>query len=478
MSEPCDLSACEARRQIGRKALSPVELVESCIGRIEAVDGALNAMVTRCFERARSEASAAEDAVMRGDALGALHGLPLGVKDLNVTQGVRTTYGSPLYADNVPDTDERIIAVLRAAGAIVIGKTNTPEFGAGANTTNQVFGATGNPFDPKRICGGSSGGSAVALATGMAPLCTGSDTGGSLRTPASFCGIVSHRGTPGLVPSDMRGIGLSTYGVQGPMARNIGDCALMLSVMAANDCCDPLAGPVDAAALGVIEPVDLSSLRVAWSTDLGCMPVDNGIARLFEERIGLIASSFASCEQRAPAMTHALDAFWYIRGVHFLAAHADRYANQRDRLGPNVLSNYEAALEMTAEQIAWANAEQTRIFRDLQRFFADADILLCPGNSVPPFPLEQLFCDEINGQKTANYVEWLGVASAITLTGHPVTMLPLGLDHTGTPMGMQVVGPRRHADRFTLGVAAALEKILQTIPATKRPIPDPKALQS
>ena len=172
MSEPCDLSACEARRQIGRKALSPVELVESCIGRIEAVDGALNAMVTRCFERARSEASAAEDAVMRGDALGALHGLPLGVKDLNVTQGVRTTYGSPLYADNVPDTDERIITVLRAAGAIVIGKTNTPEFGAGANTTNQVFGATGNPFDPKRICGGSSGGSAAAVAAGVRPTWT------------------------------------------------------------------------------------------------------------------------------------------------------------------------------------------------------------------------------------------------------------------------------------------------------------------
>ena len=160
MTEPCDLSAREARRQIGRKALSPVELVESCIGRIDAVDGAVNAMVTRCFERARDEAKSAEEAVMRGDALGALHGLPLGVKDLNVTEGVRTTFGSPLHADYVPDRDERIIAVLRDAGAIVLGKTNTPEFGAGANTTNAVFGATGNPFDPKRICGGSSGGSA------------------------------------------------------------------------------------------------------------------------------------------------------------------------------------------------------------------------------------------------------------------------------------------------------------------------------
>ena len=232
MTEPCDLSAVEARRLIGRKALSPVELTDSCIARIEAVDGAVNAMVTRCIKRAREEAKAAEKAVSRGDELGVLHGLPMGVKDLNVTEGVLTTYGSPIHAGNVPAQDERIIAALRRAGAIVIGKTNTPEFGAGANTKNAVFGATGNPFDPTRICGGSSGGSAVALATGMAPICTGSDTGGSLRTPASFCGVVSHRGTPGLVPSDKRGIGLTTYNVQGPMARNVADTSLMLAAMA------------------------------------------------------------------------------------------------------------------------------------------------------------------------------------------------------------------------------------------------------
>ena len=232
MTEPCDLTAVEARRLIGRKALSPLELTDSCIARIEAVDGNVNAMVTRCFDRARSEAKAAEQVVARGDDLGLLHGLPMGVKDLNVTEGVLTTYGSPIHAENVPLEDERIIAALRKAGAIVIGKTNTPEFGAGANTKNAVFGATGNPFDPKRICGGSSGGSAVALATGMAPICTGSDTGGSLRTPASFCGVVSHRGTPGLVPSDKRGVGLTTYNVQGPMARNVADTSLMLAAMA------------------------------------------------------------------------------------------------------------------------------------------------------------------------------------------------------------------------------------------------------
>ena len=476
MTEPCDLTAVEARRLIGRKELSPLELTDSCIARIEAVDGNVNAMVTRCFDRARSEAKAAEHAVARGDDLGLLHGLPMGVKDLNVTEGVLTTYGSPIHAENVPLEDERIIAVLRKAGAIVIGKTNTPEFGAGANTKNAVFGATGNPFDPKRICGGSSGGSAVALATGMASICTGSDTGGSLRTPASFCGVVSHRGTPGLVPSDKRGVGLTTYNVQGPMARNVADTSLMLAAMAGNDPCDPLSGPVDTSSFVEIEDIDLSQIRVAWSTDLGCVPIDNDIARIFEERVGKIASSFKSCERRDPDMKRALDVFWIIRGVGFLAGRMDAYRNTPELLGPNVTSNVEAALKMTAEEIGWAHAEQTAIYRRFQHFFEDVDVLLCPGNSVPPFPVEQLYCDEINGVKTANYVEWLGIASAITLTGHPVTMVPTGLDQTGAPLGMQVVGPRRHADRFTIGVAAAVERVFQGMADTRRPIPDLEAL--
>ena len=478
MTEPCDLTAVEARRLIGQKALSPVELTDSCIRRIEAVDGSVNAMVTRCFERAQLEAKAAEAAVTQGNALGALHGLPMGVKDLNVTEGVLTTYGSPMHGENVPAKDERIIAALREAGAIVIGKTNTPEFGAGANTKNAVFGATGNPFDPSRICGGSSGGSAVALATGMAPICTGSDTGGSLRTPASFCGVVSHRSTPGVVPSDKRGIGLTTYNVQGPMASTVADTSLMLSAMAGNDPSDPLSGPLDANIFRTVEGIDLSGLRVAWSTDLGCAPMDNELARIFEERVGMLASSFKSCERRDPDMPDALDVFWVIRGVGFLAGRLEAYKNNRDKLGPNIISNVEAGLKMTAEEIAWANAEQTAIYRRFQEFFEDIDVLLCPGNSVPPFPVEQLYCDEINGKKTANYVEWLGIASAITLTGHPVTLIPTGLDHTGTPFGMQVVGPRRHSDRFTIGTAAAIERVFQGMPATQRPLPDLAALRN
>ncbi len=229
MTEPCDLTAVEARRLIGTKQLAPSELLESCIGRIESVDHAVNAMVARDFDRARATARLADQAVVRGDALGPLHGLPIGIKDLEETGRLVTTHGSPIFRDYIPAEDERIVADARKAGAIVVGKTNTPEFGAGANTRNAVYGATGNPFDPSRSCAGSSGGSAVALATGMAPLCTGSDTGGSLRNPAAFCGIVGFRPTPGLVPSDKRGIGWTPLPVLGPMARTVGDTALLLA---------------------------------------------------------------------------------------------------------------------------------------------------------------------------------------------------------------------------------------------------------
>jgi amidase len=240
-TEPCDLTATEARRLIGRKALSPVELLESCLARTAAVNPAVNAMVALDTERARAAAKAAEQAVMAGRSLGPLHGLPVGIKDLEETAGLRTTYGSPIFADFVPEADCGMVARIRAAGGIVIGKTNTPEFGAGANTRNRVYGATGNPFGNTRSAAGSSGGSAVALATGMAPLCSGSDTGGSLRNPAAFCGIVGYRPSPGLVCSEKRAHGWSPLPVLGPMARSVADACLLLSAMASDDARDPLA---------------------------------------------------------------------------------------------------------------------------------------------------------------------------------------------------------------------------------------------
>ena len=244
MSEPCDLDAVTARRLMGQKALSASELLQSCIARIEAVDHAVNAIPERCFDRARDEARRADAAVMAGDTLGALHGLPLGVKDLEDAEGLRTTFGSPIFSDNVAAADQRSVAAVRAAGAIVVGKTNTPEFGAGANTRNTVHGATGNPFDPTKSAAGSSGGSGVALATGMVPIATGSDTGGSLRNPAAFNGIVGFRPTPGLVPSEKRGLGWSNLPVLGPMGRTVPDLCLLLSAMVSDDARDPLATTV------------------------------------------------------------------------------------------------------------------------------------------------------------------------------------------------------------------------------------------
>ncbi len=294
MTEPCDLTAVEARRLIGRKALAPSELLASCIARVEAVDHAVNALVASDFDRARIAARAADDAVAHGAPLGPLHGLPLGVKDLEDTAGLRTTYGSPIFRDHVPAEDQRSIAAVRAAGAIVLGKTNTPEFGAGANTRNAVYGATGNPFDPVKSAAGSSGGSAAALACGMVPIATGSDTGGSLRNPAAFCGIVGFRPTPGLVPSEKRALGWSGLPVLGPMARTVPDVCLLLSAQVSDDARDPLATTVHGSRVRRGEdfaapaPIDLARLRVALTPDFGFAPTERHIAEVFADKTGLL----------------------------------------------------------------------------------------------------------------------------------------------------------------------------------------------
>ena len=478
MSRPCELSAREARRLIGRQQLSPLELVDDCISRIESVNPAVNAVVATCFDRARDEARKAEAAAAKGGDLGPLHGLPLGVKDLNVTEGVRTTFGSLIYKDHVPDRDERIIAALRRAGAIVLGKTNTPEFGAGANTVNKVYGPSRNPFDTARTCGGSSGGSAVALACDMMPVCTGSDTGGSLRIPAAFCGVVAIRGTPGLVPSDRRVIGLTTYSVQGPMARSVADAALMLSAMAGSDSCDPLARPLDPAVYADIEETDLSRLRVAFSADLGFAHVDHGIRDTFEQLVARIAPLFGAHERNDPPMQDATKVFWILRGMHFLAGQLDNYRAHKDLIGPNVTGNVEAGLAMKPEEFGWAYAESTRMYRRLQNYFRDFDALVCPTVAVPPFPVEQLYCSHINGVELDNYIQWADLTAGLTLTGHPVVSLPCGRDPTGTPFGIQVVGPRWHSDRFIIGVAAAIERALEDDTRFARPLPDIEALSA
>jgi amidase len=474
MPELCDLSAVELRRLIGAKAISPVELLASCRARIEGIDGALNAIVATCWERAEAEALAAERAVAEGERLGPLHGLPIGIKDLAFTAGLRTTRGSPQFAAFVPEGDERQVAAVRAAGAIVVGKTNTPEFGAGANTVNPVYGATGNPFDPEKTCAGSSGGSAVALATGMVPLATGSDMGGSLRNPAAYCGVVGFRPSPGLVPHEVRPIGWWPLGVQGPMGRNVPDTTLLFEAMAACDARDPLSFPQTPAARS--DAVDLASLRVVISEDLGFAPVDDGIRRVFRDAVAHLRGAFARSDDRDPLLDDsAHDAFEVNRAIHFLATHADTYRTRPLMLGPNIRANVEQGLAMSLADGARAMQAHTLLYQRFLEFMADYDALICPAMAVPPFPHAQLYVEAINGQPMRTYFHWLALAYGLTLTAHPVACIPCGRDHTGMPFGIQVCG-RRFGDRRTLAIAAALEQHLQSIPELARPLPDLDAL--
>ncbi|HVY17804.1 MAG TPA: amidase family protein [Rhodopila sp.] len=479
--QPCDLTAVEARRLIGARALSATELLESCIARIEAVDPAVNAVVARDFDRARATAKAADAATMRGDDLPPLHGLPLGIKDLLMTEGLASTMGSLLFKDNVPAKDDFLVARLRCAGANVIGKTNTPEFGAGANTRNAVYGATGNPFDPKKSCAGSSGGAAVALAAGMMPLCQGSDTGGSLRNPAAFCGIVGFRPTPGMVPAGARGMGWSGLPVLGPMARTVADAALLLSAMASDDAYDPLATTIHGKTVREptdvypLRPIDLSRLRVAVTPDFGFAPTEKHIRAVFAEKLGLFRSAFAVAEDASPDCSGTDEVFEILRATIFVGTHAEKVATTPDKVGPNVRANVEEGLRYSAQDVARAMTAQTAIYRRWQTFFERFDVILAPAITISPRSWRELYPAEIDGKPTRTYFHWLAMAYAVTVVGHPAVSLPVGLDRNGMPFGLQIVGPRG-GDAKVLRVAAALEALLAGDPRTARPVPDVAAL--
>jgi len=477
MTEPCDLSAVEARALIGQKKLASLELTESCIARIEAVDHAVNAMVARDFDRARAAARQADAAVARGDKLGALHGLPFGVKDLEDVGGLRTTYGSPIFRDHVPIADQGNVARIKAAGGIVLGKTNTPEFGAGANTRNAVYGVTGNPFDPSKSAAGSSGGSAVALATGMVPICTGSDTGGSLRNPAAFNGIVGFRPTPGLVPNEKRGHGWNPLSVLGPMARSVPDLCLLLGAMLGDDSRDALATSIHGMQVRRAEDfyppasLDLSSLRVALTPDFGFAPTEKIIASAFAEKTALCRHVFARAEDTSPDCSGTDEAFEVLRAVGFLASHLEKVKTRPQDVGPNVRANVEEGLRYSAQDVAHALTLQTQIYQRWQSFFQHHDVILTPAITISPRKWTELFPTEIDGQKTRTYFHWLALAYAVTLPGHPALSLPVGVDRNGMPFGLQIVGPRG-GDALVLRVAAELERLLAGEARTARPVPD------
>src|SRR6516225_1762372 len=372
------LSSVELRRRIGSKEISPVELMDAAIGRIEALNPAVNAIAATDFARARKLAARAEADARNGERLGPLHGLPTGIKDLHETAGLLTTYGSPLYRGFVPEKDAAMVALVRKAGAIIVAKTNVPEFGAGANTRNLVWGATGNPFDPELNAGGSSGGSAAALACDMLPVCTGSDTGGSLRIPASKCGVVGFRPSAGLVPNSRRLLGWTPISVVGPMGRDVEETALQLAATAGESAGDPLSYALDAHAFAFPAHVDPSTLRIGYTEDFGCCDVDPHIREVFRARMAALGRIVHTCEPVEFDLGDVHRCFDVIRAESFVAGLHSAYTRDPGALGPNTRANYEMGAAMTLADSAWAQAEQTRIFRRFQRAFSRYDVIVSP----------------------------------------------------------------------------------------------------
>jgi amidase len=470
------LSARELRALIGRRAVSPVELMDACIARIEALNPAINAIAATDFERARSAARAAEAAVMRGDPLGALHGLPLGVKDLKDTAGLLTTSGNIGRRNHVPARDNALVARLRAAGAIVTAKTNVPDMGAGANTRNPVWGATGNPFNPALNAGGSSGGSAAALAVDMLPLCTGSDTGGSLRIPAALCGVVGLRPSPGLVANDARPLGWSVISVLGPMARDVADTALMLDACCGLDARDPLSY-APASPAWPLAGVDLRSLRVGYTEDFGVCAVDPSIRRTLRDRVSALKRLGVHCEPVTLSLGEADRIFDILRAESFFAGYAETLLHAPETIAPHVRENIEMVASMTLADRAWAHLAQTHLAGQFTHAFERVDLIVAPTSPVSPFPWTELYAREVDGQAMRNYYQWLALTYVTTLATNPALALPCGRDEAGMPFGLQCVGPLR-GDARLLAMTAAMEQAFESDARLRRPRPDVDLLRA
>jgi amidase len=473
----CDLPARELRRLIGLRKVSPVEVMMACLSRIEALEPAVNALAATDFDRALLQARQAEDQVMRGEPLGLLHGLPLGVKDLQDTAGLLTTHGNIRWRGHVPASDASLVARLRAAGAIVTAKTNVPDMGAGANTRNPVWGATGNPFDPMLNAGGSSGGSAAALATGMLPLCTGSDTGGSLRIPAALCGVVGLRPSPGWIGYEARPLGWSPLSVLGPMACDIEDTALLMAASVGPHPLDPISRPSDNAGFLQLPDVDLRTLRVAWTADFDVCAVDPDIRKTFLGRVEAVERLCGHCEPVKFGWGDEVHrAFDVLRAEAFLAGHSGVSGADAQTLSPNVRANLEIARGMSLQDRANAHLVQTRMARDLARLFTRFDVLIAPVSPVTPFPWATLYAQQVDGQAMRNYYEWLALTYVVTLATNPALSLPCGRDAHGMPFGLQMIGPLQ-GDVRLLSSARAFEAAWRDDPCLARPRPDLSLLQ-
>jgi len=459
----CELSASEVISLLKRREVSPLELVEASADRIQLTDGHINAIPTRCFDRARQHAKKIMENSNRHqtDNPAWLGGLPISVKDLVAVKGVRTTWGSPIFSSHIPSKSDILVEILESNGAIVIGKSNTPEFGAGANTFNEVFGKTYNPWNISKTCGGSSGGAAVSLATGQVWMATGSDLGGSLRIPASYCSVTGLRPTPGRVPHGPADVAFDTLTVDGPMGRNALDTAIFLDAMCGTNVNDPISLPKPASpfADAVYHKHQYLPTRVAYSPDLGIFPVDKKVAEICKNAARCLEKVGVKVEDGSPSFTNAVETFQVLRAALFAGTKINLLEHHREALKPELIWNIEKGLSLTSQEIGKAQVARSKLYQRMSQFFQDYDLLICPTVITPPFDVNIRYIEELDGYKFENYVDWLGMTFVLSLTGCPAISTPAGFTDDGLPVGLQIIAPPQ-AESKLLATSAVLEEII------------------
>ena len=440
------------------REVSASELMQAHLSRTAAVNPQLNAIVTLVADTALSDAQRADDALSRGDQVGPLHGLPVAHKDLVLTRGIRTTFGSPIFRSFVPDQNALLVDRLHAAGAITVGKTNTPEFGAGSQTFNAVFGPTRNPWDLEKTCGGSSGGAAVALSAGMVALADGSDMGGSLRNPASFCNVVGLRPSPGRVPIWPGRTGcFPSPSVNGPMARTVSDVALMLGAIAGADPRDPLSFD-DSPTLfvGSLER-DMTGVRIGWSGNLGELPVDPLVTQVIDRHRPAFESLGCVVEEASPDLSHADEIFRTWRAWYYESEYGELLDTHRDQIKDTVVWNIEAGRQLSGPQLGRMAKMHAELHQRVAAFMETYDFLVLPVSQVAPFDITQPYVTEINGEPMTTYLDWMRSCYYISVTGLPAISVPCGFTPDGLPVGVQIVG-RHRQERSVLQLAYAFEQ--------------------
>ena len=449
--------AIDTVSRIKSKNVSAVEVLEEHLVQVSRVNPEVNAIVTLTAEQAMADAEAADEAIARGEPLGPLHGLPVAHKDLVPTKGVRTTLGSPIFADDIPDHDALIVERIKRAGAITVGKTNTPEFGAGSQTFNEVFGETRNPYDLSKTCGGSSGGAAVALACGMVPIADGSDLGGSLRNPANFCNVVGFRPSPGRVPIWPATAAWFPLSVQGPMARTVEDAALLLSAIAGPDPRSPISIEESGDRFRAALDRGFDGTRVAWSRDLGGLPIDPRVTETIEAQRHIFEELGLDIHDGEPDFSGADEAFRAWRAWRFELAHGDLLDEHRHQIKDTVIWNVEAGQKLTGHDISRAEQKRTELYHRLREYMDTCEFLICPVSQVPPFDIDKRYITEIDGVQLDTYIDWMKSCYYISVTGHPAISVPCGFTSDGLPVGVQIVG-RHHDDFGVLQLAYAFQE--------------------